>query len=96
VQVGLDMREQKFWGIVHEQAKRNALHALSLSRDRVFFAFILGGIYLVLVWTLVGETEGFSETILRIVWTLAPLLAFPIVYLYGFIRAPKKVYDEAQ
>lgn len=90
------MSKQKFWAIVHEQAKHNALLALSLSRDRIYIAFILGGIYLVLVWTLVGKTEGLSETVLRIIWTLAPLLAFPVVYLYGFIRAPKKVYDEAQ
>ena len=59
-------------------------------------AILLGCIYVVLVWTFVGSTEGYNETTLRVAVSLAPLLAFPVVYLYKFVSAPAKIYGEAQ
>ncbi len=90
------MRQIHFWRLVHKNAWRDALLALDLSTERVVIAVILGLIYLVLVWTLIGPHEGSSEIALRIALSVALFLALPLIYIWKFLITPPKLYEQQQ
>ena len=89
-------RMRTLWQLARERAATETLRALDLNGQRFVITILLGAIYLVLVWTLVGEKEGHGEILLRIALSIAPLILFPVVYLWNLLREPNNLYAKAQ
>ena len=84
------------WRLAHERAKREAREALELSGGELMTAILVVGLYLLIVWFVVGAKESQQELELRLSLTAALFLAFPLLYLRKFLAAPAKIYDEAK
>jgi hypothetical protein len=79
---------------VRRRAIERTRKQLEIAKGKVVNAIFLGGIYLVLVWTLIGEEGAKSELLLKIAASLAPFLMFPILYLWHFRQAPAQIHEE--
>jgi hypothetical protein len=84
------------WRLAHQRALKEARHSLKLSGGEVVTALLVVGLYLLIVWFVVGAKEGQQELELRLSLTAALFLTFPFLYLQKFIAAPSKIYNEAQ
>ena len=70
----------------HQRAINETRHALSVKTGRrMVIAILLGGMYLVLAWTLTRNEEGGFW--LKLAATMAPLIPFLIVYFFKFFMA---------
>jgi hypothetical protein len=86
-----------YWRSVHKLAATETFKSLGLeSRDRLVIAILLAFIYLAVVWELGGRDAASGELLLKVAATMAPLIAFPAIYLWKFFRVPARMAAEAE
>ncbi len=96
---GLTRREIRMagiWGLSHKRAVECCKEQLEFSFGSAVIGLFVFSIYLFLIWHFIGAKESQQELELRLAWTAAPLLGFPLLYVFHFARSPRIIHGAAQ
>jgi hypothetical protein len=75
-----------YLGRVHQQALQNTRYVLSVrTGERAIIAFLLGGIYLLTVWSVLHGAVERRDFWLKAAATIGPLIPYVIVYFLWFL-----------
>jgi hypothetical protein len=81
------MNRMSVWRAIFSDAKRATNSDLRIATERVMTASIIFAIYVLLVFQFVGAGEADREIELRLLAIAAPLLPYPLVYIFRVLTS---------
>jgi hypothetical protein len=84
-----------FWKLAGQRAWKETCESLKISVGKIISSLIVYGVAFYFIWTYQGELELLKVTTARVLITIGIISAFPVFFLYHFLSAASKIYNEA-